>query len=233
MLIDQAFNPSIIHPNYIIRKNLLTHVADLTPQLKGVMMDFGCGSKPYHSLFAVDKYVGVDYDNPGHPHTNEQIDVYYDGEHLPFEDQHFDSVFSSEVFEHIFNLEPIIAEINRVMKTGGKILFTCPFAFPEHEQPNDYARYTSFAIEHLLKKNGFQILQYQKSGNAVEAIFQLAITYFHLHVISKLKHIPVIRQIARVVCFGGMNIMCKVCSFILPKRKDLYLNNIVLAQKIA
>ena len=53
-------------------------------------MDFGCGSKPYKSLFNVEEYLGVDYYNEGHPHENEQIDVFYDGKNLPFPDNYFD-----------------------------------------------------------------------------------------------------------------------------------------------
>ncbi|MBK8311763.1 MAG: class I SAM-dependent methyltransferase [Chitinophagaceae bacterium] len=109
----------------------------------------GCGSKPYKSLFNVNEYVGVDYHGQGHSHENEQIDVFYDGVLLPFPDNYFDSVFSTEVFEHVFNLEEMILEIKRVMKPGAKILVTCPFAIPEHEQPNDYARYSSFGLKHL------------------------------------------------------------------------------------
>jgi len=45
---------------------------------------------------------------PGHPHLNEQIDVFYDGKKVPFEDGHFDAIFSSEVFEHVFNLPDIL-----------------------------------------------------------------------------------------------------------------------------
>jgi len=63
-----------------------------------------------------------------------------------------DGVFSSETFEHIFNLEEIIKEINRVLKKEGLLLATCPFLWPEHEVPYDYARYTSFAMKNLLEK---------------------------------------------------------------------------------
>ncbi len=52
-------------------------------------MDFGCSSKPYASLFKVDEYVGVDYDNEGHPHQNEEIDVFYNGKELPSLDEYF------------------------------------------------------------------------------------------------------------------------------------------------
>src|SRR5437773_3335923 len=112
-----SFRPAMNNAFYFIRNALYKKVKQYAPALKGRLLDFGCGSKPYQSLFAnVTEYIGVDYNSPGHSHANEQIDVFYDGKKIPFPDEYFDSVFSSEVFEHIFNLEEIIPEIKRVMK---------------------------------------------------------------------------------------------------------------------
>ena len=156
------FNPNITYPAYLTRNRLLKGIREYSSELKGVLLDFGCGSKPYQSLFTVKKYIGLDFENPGHPHMNEQIDIFYDGEKIPFPNEYFDSVFSSEVFEHVFNLENILKEINRVMKVNGKILITCPFAISEHESPHDFARYSSFAIRYLFEKSGFQIIKQSK-----------------------------------------------------------------------
>lgn len=230
-MITKEFNPGIKMPNYLIRKRLLASIKEYSLLLNGKLLDFGCGSKPYRSLFKCEEYIGLDFESLGHPHNNEEIDIYYDGKTIPFSNNTFDAVFSSEVFEHIFNLENILKEINRVLKPGGKLLITCPFCFPEHEIPNDFARYTSFAIQDLLKRNNFDIQVYEKTGNTVEAIFQLWIIYLHLHLLSKLKNIPVIREIARIVVIIPLNILALASSKIFPVRKDLYLNNIVLASK--
>ncbi len=136
------------NPFYFIRRALLKKVEEYAPQLSGKLLDFGCGSKPYQSLFTrASEYTGLDYEGEGHSHVNEKVDVYYDGKKTPFANQTFDSVFSSEVFEHIFNIDEILPEINRVMKKGGKILITCPFVWHEHEVPVDYARYTTVCVE--------------------------------------------------------------------------------------
>lgn len=230
--IATEFNPGLTFPNYLTRNRLLNGIAKYIPLLKGELMDFGCGAKPYRSLFTVDKYVGVDYESPGHPHLNEEIDVYYDGKHIPFEDEHFDAVFTSEVFEHIFNLDEIIKEINRVMKTGGIILMTCPFSICEHEVPNDYARYTSFALKYFFEKNGFEIIHQDKTGNSVEVVFQLWTMYIHQHILPYIKNIPVVRTIFKLFTYTVLNCCAILFSKILPDRKDLYLNNIVVAKKI-
>ncbi len=52
--------------------------------------------------------------------------VAYDGATLPFEDNTFDTVASLCVFEHITNVETILAEISRVLKSGGRMIIIGP-----------------------------------------------------------------------------------------------------------
>lgn len=230
--IPKEFDPPITQPNYLIRQRLLKSIQTLAPKLNGRMMDFGCGQKPYKSLFSVKEYIGVDFENPGHPHWNEAIDVFYDGKTLPFDKEHFDSIFSSEVFEHVFNLEEILKELNRVLKVNGLILVTCPFSYCEHEVPNDYARYTSYAMKHLFAKNGFEVVEQVKTGNSIEAIAQLRLMYLHLHIHSKIKKIPIVRSLFRLVVYSCINLAALAGSKIFPGGEDLYMSNVLLCRKI-
>lgn len=229
--IPYPFNPNFTYPAYLTRNRLLLKLRALAPQLKGRLLDFGCGSKPYKSLFSVDDYIGLDFENPGHPHLNEQIDVFYNGKNIPFQDGHFDSVFSSEVFEHIFNLEDILKELNRVLKNGGHLLITCPFSICEHEVPNDFARYSSYAIKYLLEKNGFEVVEQHKTGNSIETIAQLHISYINQHLMLYIRKIPILRSVFRLLCFTSINMFSIVLGRILPAGMDLYLNNVVLCRK--
>lgn len=230
--IPKEFNPDITHPLFLIRSELFRNISKFAPQLKGRMMDFGCGLKPYEELFSVDEYIGVDYQAEGETYHQEKVDVFYNGKTLPFPDNHFDSIFSSEVFEHIFNLPEIMQELKRVLKPGGKILITCPFSFGEHEVPSDYARYTSFAVKHMFSSNGFNIVAFEKTGGSIEAITQLRIVYWNLHILSIFKNIPVLRSVLRLIVFTTNNLAAIIFGKILPRRQDLYLNNILLAEKL-
>lgn len=232
MPVSKEFNPSLSHGFYFIRKGLLDAIHTFAPSMKGRLLDFGCGSKPYQSLFNVEEYIGLDFEKTGHDHSNEQIDVFYDGKTIPFPDEHFDSVLCSEVAEHLFDLPAALAEINRVLKKAGKLLLTCPFVWGEHEAPYDYARYTQFALKELLEKNGFRIVLYEKKGNFIEAITQMRVLYF-----------ASVAQpfFARLSYPGGwiyksivflMNGWGKFKSRLLPKRNELYLSNIILAEKV-
>ena len=225
------FAPSVTNPGYLTRNRLLKGVAKYSPMLGGRLLDFGCGSKPYRSLFEVDEYIGLDFENAGHPHLNEQIDVFYDGKRIPFPDSSFDSIFSSEVFEHVFNLPDVLTELNRVIKPGGLILVTCPFAICEHEVPNDFARYSSFGLRDLMKKHGFEMVAQDKTGNSVETVVQLWIMYIHQHITPVIRRIPIVRSAFRFITYTGLNLWAILWSKLLPNRQDLYLNNVIVCKK--
>ena len=65
--IPKGFNPPLRSPYYFIRIELLKKVAEYATQLQGKLLDFGCGQKPYKSLFTnVSEYIGLDFENEGH-----------------------------------------------------------------------------------------------------------------------------------------------------------------------
>lgn len=53
------------------------------------------------------------------------------GDLLPFADNTFDKVICSEVLEHIENYESVLQEIERVIKTDGKLAVSVPRFWPE------------------------------------------------------------------------------------------------------
>jgi SAM-dependent methyltransferase len=233
MALSKEFSPNIFHPFYFIRRGLSQAIFAHKDEFHGRMLDFGCGSKPYKSFFKVDEYIGVDYENPGHPHQNEDIDIFYDGKHIPVGDAYFDCALSSEVFEHIFNLDEVLKEINRVLKPGAKLLITCPFVWNEHEVPHDYARYTIFALEDMLKKHGFEVLKVSKTGNFITAIYQVRNLYFYTVLYPKLKKIAPLRWIYKFLFVFMINLCGKIMNFLFGGNSSLYLNNVILARKPA
>lgn len=232
-MIDKAFKPSVFHPYYFIRKGLVEKIIQYSPLLNGRLLDFGCGSKPYKELIHADEYIGVDYENEGHPHTNEQIDIFYDGKTIPVAADYFDAGLTSEVFEHVFNLEGVLTELYRVLKPGAPLLITCPFVWKEHEMPNDYARYTHFALRHMLEKHGFRIHTLDKSGNFIEVIFQLRVLYFFDNWYPKVRRVPLLGALSKLFFIAVPNVVGRILSKLLPENRQLYLNNIVVAEKVA
>ena len=219
-----------INPFFIIRRGLFRNIKKISNYLKGgKLLDFGCGSKPYEKLFNVDQYIGVDVKKTGHNHINSKIDVFYDGKVMPFRNNEFDHIFTSEVIEHIFNIEDVLIELNRILKKGGFLGLTCPFVWDEHEKPYDFARYSSFGIKHLLKKNNFQIIKIYKSTNYFETIIQMFTAYIYQHCFPKNK---ILKIFLSIFFISPINIFGILLGKLLPKNYDFFHNNIIIAKKL-
>lgn len=229
--INFIFNPNITYPGYFVRHRLVDGITRHANLMNGKMLDFGCGSKPYKILFKVEEYIGLDYDGEGHSHAGEQIDHYYDGKKIPFNDNTFDSVFTTEVFEHIFNLPEILPELHRVMKKDALILITCPFAIAEHETPVDFGRYSSFGLRYLMETYGFEIVVQEKLGNSIEVITQFWLSYLDIHITPHLKKIPLLGILFEKINATLFNLFAIGFGKILPKGKELYLNNLIVCRK--
>jgi SAM-dependent methyltransferase len=228
----QLFAPGVIsvfiHPFYFARRGLYANIAQLAPQLSGRTLDVGCGIKPYQSLTNASEYIGLEIDSV-EGQAGSAADVYYDGTTFPFDDQSFDSLLINQVFEHVFNPEDFLGEVNRVTKTGGLVLITVPFVWDEHLQPLDYARYSSFGLRHVLETHGFKVVDFRKSMNDVRAIFQLINAYTYKKTLSNSRYLNVL---VTIVLMAPVNLLGEALGWLLPRNDDFYLDNVVLARKI-
>ena len=231
--VNQLFFPVFIsifiNPFYFIRKRLADMLKLLAPELSGNLLDFGCGAKPYQNLCVnVYNYIGIDIENEGHDHKNEKIDVYYDGETIPFDNETFDSILSSEVLEHVPDVDACLKEIGRVLKPAGKLLITVPFVWQEHELPYDFRRFSSTGIKKHLIDNGYSILFEEKTGHFLEVVIQLWMTYIRRLLFTKNKYLNLVINFIFIspACIAGL-----VLSWLFPKKNDLYFNTVLLVQK--
>ena len=156
-----------------------------------------------------------------------KADFFYDGERFPFNNNEFDSVVTNQVFEHVFDPDNFLSEINRVLRGGGMLLLTVPFVWDEHEQPYDFGRYSSFGIKSILEKKGFEIINLKKTVTDFSTIIQLINCYIYKIVVKN----DLIRQVVTVLVMFPLNVMGIILSKIFPSNKDLYLDNVILAKK--
>ena len=228
---SQQFHPTIlgvfVNPFYFARKGLYRNINFLSKSISGRVLDIGCGQKPYEQLFSCDEYIGIESDTPQN-RLGKKADIFYDGFTIPFADHYFDCIFISQVFEHVFNPDQLLDEIYRLLKPQGYLLMTVPFIWDEHEQPHDFARYSSFGIRHLLEKKGFKIIVQRKSVNDIRVIFQLIAVSIYKKTPLKNKYLDLLRTLFFIAPF---NILGEVLARITPSNDDLYLDNIVLARK--
>ena len=227
----QMFYPSwlgiFVNPFYFARSGLRDAMTEFAPMLSGRLLDVGCGSKPYQALFVVDAYIGLDIDSEASRQRG-IADHHYDGNTFPFADATFDSVLCNQVLEHVFNPDEFLGEIVRVLKPGGKLLLTVPFVWDEHEQPYDYARYSSFGLRALLEKQGFKIVHHKKIGADASILFQLANAYL-FKVTQGWSRPSKLLFTASVMAI--VNVMGLLARRMLPDNPDLFLDHIVLAEK--
>lgn len=125
------------------------------PELRGRVVDLGCGTMPYRDdiLGVADEYIGVDW--PSSPHdraAHVQADL---SEGVPIATGSADAVVAFQVMEHLREPRRFLDECFRIAKPGGTLLLTLPFMWHVHEAPHDYFRFTRHGLAYLLAGAGF------------------------------------------------------------------------------
>jgi SAM-dependent methyltransferase len=224
---EQDFNPGFlglfVNPFYFARKGLHQEIIRYASSARGSLLDVGCGSMPYRKYFNVSYYVGLDLQGRRASATH-----YYDGKVFPFGDGEFNYVLTSQVLEHVFNPDDFLSEIHRVLRKDGILLLSTPFLWDEHEQPFDYARYSSFGLRYLLERHDFEVLEHQKTMDDIRAIFQIINAYIYKKTITSNVRLNLLLTL---ILMAPFNILGVILGKILPRNNDLYLDNVVLAQR--
>jgi SAM-dependent methyltransferase len=116
-------------------------VANAPPSVR--ILNIGSGeAKP----IAKPNVVNMDITEAPHVH------VIGDGHALPFATAAFDGVLCRAVLEHVREPQQVVGEIRRVLRPGGFVLASAPFAFPYHGHPDDYQRFTASGLRQLFRE---------------------------------------------------------------------------------
>lgn len=219
-------------PGLIARQRLQRAVSDIVGRLgltgRGTWLDLGCGSRPYESMFAVERYIGLDVPVSGHPVDSKLHDLLFDGNQLPIRSDAVDGVLCTQVLEHTARPELLLGEIWRVLKPGGHLVMTAPFMWEEHEKPYDFFRFTEHGLRYLLDGAGFCVETMHKSSGSIEAMAQIC----SIHAFNSLR-LPVrgfSRLVTALVC-APIQIFGLVTQKLLPDEGNLFLDLAVLARK--
>lgn len=124
---------------------------------KGKLIDIGCGNKPYYSRIEsfISDYIGLDHSET--IHDKSKIDLFGSAYNVPIQSAYFDTVFCTEVLEHLEEPDKAIKETNRILKTGGYAIYSMPLFWHLHEEPRDFYRYTKYGLKYLFEKNGNKV----------------------------------------------------------------------------
>ena len=120
----------------------------------GRVVDMGCGTRPYEPLFKgrAAEYIGVDIgDNP-------QADlILQPGQPVPLPDASAAVVLSTQVLEHVVDVESYLAECRRLLQPGGLLLLSTHGFWLYHPYPTDVRRWTCWGLKHEIEKQGFRV----------------------------------------------------------------------------
>jgi len=159
----------IFQPDRILLKEQIRHFAKY---IKGKCLDIGAGSfSRYEELFQCKDYIKMDIS------SGKNVDIVGRAESIPFEDNSFDSVVCTQVFEHLKYPEQAVKEIFRILKKNGYCLITVPQINELHEEPNDFFRYTNFGLIELFERQGFKTIECIQRGGFFSTVAQLKIRY--------------------------------------------------------
>ena len=120
-----------------------------------LVLDAGAGDAPYKSLFQHARYESADFEKSNRTYVPSTYIC--DLQHIPTEDGRFDFIVFNQVMEHLPEPKLVLAELYRVLKPGGKMIYTGPLFYEEHEQPYDFYRYTQFGLRYLFDSAGYVI----------------------------------------------------------------------------
>lgn len=141
--------------NWLIHKALNDKVRARLPAFTGIVLDLGCGKRPFEADIRrhARDYIGVDWGNTLHgSHCDITADL---NQPLPIASGLADHVISLEVLEHLAEPRVMLSEACRILKPGGRLTLSVPFQWWMHEEPWDYFRYTRHGLQHLLSVAGF------------------------------------------------------------------------------
>ena len=139
------------------------------PFVKGVVLDVGCGDRPYEKTFlaGATKYIGTDYLS-----DRSKPDIISSALHLPFADGAFDTVVSTEVLEHVPEPLRALREMARVLRPEGTLVLTVPLYWPRHEVPYDFFRYPYDGLLYLIEQSGFELVKLYSRGRSYAFLAQ-------------------------------------------------------------
>ena len=154
---------SLSDPYYLTLKPLIRDLSYAANKYaKGTVFDIGCGNKPYEEMFKgkTDKYFGCDVIQS----NLNKVDIICEATNIPVESNSVETVFSTQVIEHVADHQQLVREAFRILKKDGVFIVSGPMYWHLHEEPFDFFRFTKHGFRHIMEVNGFEVVEILANG---------------------------------------------------------------------
>lgn len=230
---DKYLSKTPFHAGFWVRKRIDDAVAAHASSAHGVLLDVGCGIKPYQKFFApfVEKYYGTEYSSDSGFRGN-RADVGSDAAAMPFADESVDTILCTEVMEHVADPEKVIEEFARILKPDGTIITTAPFFYPIHDE-YDFFRYTDKGLAAMMMRHGLEIEKVEPlSGTGVTLAIMFNFFWYELGFIWTKWLYPfslLLRPVLWII-ISLINLLGWLAEKIIPS-KQMSFNHLTVARK--
>ncbi len=150
-------------PYYLSYRFLFSDLKEaIDKYARGTVLDIGCGNKPYKHFFEgkINKYIGCDIIQS----DKNEVDIICPATDIPVDSDTSDTIFTTQVIEHVADHRKLLSEAFRILKPGGYIILSGPMAWEHHEVPYDFFRFTRYGFQWLLEQQGFTDIQIIPNG---------------------------------------------------------------------
>lgn len=146
--------------NWLANHRLMSVIERARHHARGELLDIGCGSRPFATLFAgrVTHYWGTDLSRSIH-YWGAGPDAFAAAGAQPFRSGSMDTVVSFSVVNYLRDPSELAREAARVLRPGGIALIEFPQMEPILEPPNDYWRFTRYGAALLLEPAGLEPIE--------------------------------------------------------------------------
>lgn len=154
---------------------------ELKKNVEGKLLDVGCGTgnilcklvNEKRELFGIDLSENMVRECRKRMESHAEIKV-ADAEHMPYEDNFFDTLICNASFHHYPHPEEVLREMKRVLKSGGRLLIGEGYAIQpfrallnlsfRFSDSGDFKSYGKHEFIRMLENNGFRFAEMKKTS---------------------------------------------------------------------
>lgn len=149
----------IAAPRFVAHSNWIEHLASEFNKDGYRVLEIGSRNvtgNNFRSRFSKANYVGFDF------YAGENVDIVGDAHKLSSyfaDDDRFDLIFSSAVFEHLHMPWIVATEIQKLLKVGGHVFVETHFSYIAHERPWNFFQFSDMGLRALFNNAlGFDLI---------------------------------------------------------------------------